>query len=70
MTSTSSWRSLRTSPVRLHGKAVPLTLIPMLAAIWLVIDPAHTVPNNAGDLVGTTVIARRLGRMDMDVFHW
>lgn len=24
---------------------------------------------NAGDLVGTTVIARRLGRMDMDVFN-
>lgn len=57
------------STVLLETLGMPLTLIPILAAIWPVIDPAHTVLNNAGDLVGTTVIARRLGRMDMDVFN-
>ncbi len=57
------------STVLLETLGMPLTLIPILAAIWPVIDPAHTVLNNAGDLVGTTVIARRLGRMDMEVFN-
>lgn len=57
------------STVLLETLGMPLTLIPILAAIWPVIDPAHTVLNNAGDLVGTTVIARRLGRMNMDVFN-
>lgn len=57
------------STVLLETLGMPLTLIPILAAIWPVIDPAHTVLNNAGDLVGTTVIARRLDRMDMDIFN-
>lgn len=33
------------------------------------IDPAHTTLNNVGDLVGTTVVARSLDRMDMDVYN-
>ena len=48
---------------------MPLTLIPILAAIWPAIDPCHTTLNNVGDLVGTTIISRQLDRMDMDVFN-
>ena len=48
---------------------MPLTLIPILAAIWPAIDPCHTTLNNVGDLVGTTIVARQLDRMDMDVFN-
>jgi len=48
---------------------MPLTLIPILAAVWPVIDPGHTTLNNVGDLVGTTVVAKSLGKMNMDVYN-
>lgn len=57
------------SGVLLESLGMPLTLIPILAAIWPAIDPAHTVLNNAGDLAGTVIVSRRLGMMDMDVFN-
>lgn len=57
------------SSVLLSALGMPLTLIPILAAIWPVIDPGHTVLNNVGDLVGTTIIAKRLNLMDMDIFE-
>ena len=57
------------SGVLLETLGMPLTLIPILAAIWPAIDPAHTVLNNAGDLAGTVIVSRRLDKMDMDVFN-
>lgn len=57
------------STVLLESLGMPLTLIPILAAIWPVIDPAHTVLNNASDLVGTTVVARKLDKLKEDVFN-
>lgn len=57
------------SGVLLESLGMPLTLIPILAAIWPTIDPCHTTLNNMGDLVGTTIIARQLDSMDMDVYN-
>lgn len=57
------------SGVLLESMGMPLTLIPILAAIWPTIDPCHTTLNNVGDLVGTTIIARQLDSMDMDVYN-
>lgn len=57
------------SGVLLESLGMPLTLIPVLAAIWPAIDPAHTVLNNAGDLAGTVIVSRSLNKMDMDVFN-
>ena len=57
------------STVLLETLGMPLTIIPILAAIWPTIDPGHTVLNNAGDLCGTAIIAKRLGLMDMEVFE-
>lgn len=57
------------SGVLLESLGMPLTLIPILAAIWPAIDPAHTVLNNAGDLAGTVIVSRSLDKMDMDVFN-
>lgn len=57
------------SGVLLSTLGMPLTLIPILAAIWPAIDPCHTTLNNVGDLVGTTIVARQLDRLDMDVFN-
>ena len=57
------------SGVLLESLGMPLTLIPILAAIWPTIDPCHTTLNNVGDLVGTTIISRQLDQMDMNVFN-
>ena len=54
--------------VLLQAIGMPLTIVPIFAAIWPAIDPAHTLLNNTGDLVGTALVARRLEKMDMDVF--
>lgn len=57
------------STVLLETIGMPLSLIPILAAIWPAIDPCHTVLNNVGDLIGTSIISRQLGEMDMDVYN-
>lgn len=56
------------STVLLETLGLPLTLIPILAAIWPIIDIAHTTGNITGDLVGTTVCASRLGQINRAVF--
>lgn len=57
------------STVLLETIGMPLTLIPILAAIWPAIDPPHTVLNNTSDLAGTMIIARQLDKVDMDVYN-
>ena len=57
------------STVLLESIGMPLTLIPILAAIWPAIDPAHTLMNNTSDLIGTMVIARQLDKVDMEVYN-
>lgn len=56
------------STVLLESIGMPLTLIPILAAIWPAIDPVHTLMNNVSDLIGTMVVARQLDKVDMDVY--
>lgn len=55
--------------VLLEALGMPLTLIPIFAAIWPAIDPAHTTLNNVGDLVGTAIVAKSLDKMDMNVYN-
>lgn len=57
------------STVLLQAIGMPLDIIPIYAAIWPIIDPPHTLLNNTSDLVGTGIIAKRLGKMDMDVYN-
>lgn len=57
------------STVLLETIGMPLTLIPILAAIWPAIDPAHTVLNNTSDLAGTIIIAKQLNKIDMDIYN-
>lgn len=56
------------STVLLETMGMPLSLIPILAAIWPAIDPAHTVLNNTSDLVGTTVVSCQLKKTDMAIY--
>ncbi|SKC92612.1 dicarboxylate/amino acid:cation symporter [Maledivibacter halophilus] len=57
------------STVLLQTLNMPLTLVPILAAIWPIIDIGHTTTNVTGDLTGTTIIASNTNSIDMDVFN-
>jgi len=52
------------SGMLLRTLGMPLTLIPLLASLWPVLDVGHTTNNVAGDLVGTSVVASRMGLLD------
>ena len=56
------------STVLLETLGLPLSLIPILAAIWPIVDISHTTANITGDLVGSTVCASRMGQLDRSVF--
>lgn len=57
------------SSIILQTMNLPLTLVPILAAIWPVIDIGHTTVNVVGDMVGVSIIAARSGEMDVDGFN-
>lgn len=57
------------STVLLETLGMPLTLVPVLAAVWSIIDPAHTVLNNVGDVCGTVIVAKRLNLMDIEKYE-
>jgi Na+/H+-dicarboxylate symporter len=56
------------SGVLLQTLNMPLTLIPLLASLWPILDIGHTVCNVTGDLVGTSIVSSRLGILDEKVF--
>lgn len=56
------------STVLLQTLNMPLTIVPILAAVWPIIDIAHTTGNVTGDLCGTTIVSSRLGDLDESVF--
>jgi Na+/H+-dicarboxylate symporter len=52
------------SGILLQTLHMPLTLIPILASLWPIIDIGHTVCNVTGDIVATAVVARRMDLLD------
>lgn len=56
------------SSILLQTLGMPLTLIPILAAIWPVLDIGHTTCNITGDLNGTSIVGSRLGELDKEIF--
>lgn len=57
------------SIVLLEALGMPLLIIPILAAIWPVIDMGHTTLNIAGDLTGTTIVATKNDDLDEEIFN-
>jgi Na+/H+-dicarboxylate symporter len=57
-----------TSGILLQSLNMPLTLIPILASIWPLVDIGHTTCNVTGDLVGTAIVAGRMKALDRSVF--
>jgi Na+/H+-dicarboxylate symporter len=56
------------SAVLFEALGLPLDLIPLLAAIWPIIDVAHTGLNITGDLTGTATVASQTKDLDRKVF--
>jgi Na+/H+-dicarboxylate symporter len=56
------------SSILLQTLHLPLALVPILAAVWPVIDIGHTICNVTGDLVGTAVVSSRMKTLDRTVF--
>jgi Na+/H+-dicarboxylate symporter len=57
------------SAVLFEALGIPMSLLPILAAIWPVIDIPHTTTNVTGDIVGTTLCATNYGELDWEVFN-
>lgn len=57
------------SSVLLQTVGMPLTLVPILAAIWPVIDICHTTCNVSGDMCGTIIVAKSLNSLDEKLFN-
>ena len=57
------------SGILLQALNMPLTLIPILASLWPVLDIGHTTCNVTGDLVGTAIVSSRLNMLDRTVFE-
>lgn len=57
------------SIVLLEALGMPLLIIPILAAIWPIIDIGHTTVNITSDLTGTTVVAKRTNEIDQNIFN-
>ena len=56
------------SGILLQTMGMPLTLIPILASLWPILDIGHTVCNVTGDLVGTAIVGARMGLLDQHTF--
>jgi len=56
------------SGILLQTLNMPLTLLPILASLWPVLDIGHTTCNVTGDLVGSAVVASRMGLIDRSVY--
>jgi Na+/H+-dicarboxylate symporter len=54
--------------VLLSTLGMPLTIMPIVAAINPIIDIGHTTLNVTGTLVSSSVTASRLGMMDHEIF--
>lgn len=57
------------SAVLFESLGLPLGLVPVLAAIWPIIDIPHTTANIAGDLVGTMAASSKFNQVNWDRFY-
>jgi Na+/H+-dicarboxylate symporter len=56
------------SGILLQSLNMPLTLIPILASLWPILDIGHTTSNVTGDLIGTSLVGSRLKLMEKAIF--
>ena len=56
------------SSIFLSTLGMPLALVPVLAAIWPILDIGNTVCNVTGDLVGSTIVGVHMRLLDDETF--
>lgn len=56
------------SAVLFQALGLPMGLLPLIGAIWPLVDIGHTTTNITSDLVGTTIVGCRLGLVDREIF--
>ena len=57
------------SAVLFQALGLPMGMLPLIGAIWPVVDICHTCTNVTSDIVGAAVVGSKLGLMDKDVFY-
>ena len=56
------------SAVLFQALGLPMGMLPLIGAIWPVVDIGHTCTNVTSDIVGAAIVGNRLGLMDKAVF--
>lgn len=57
------------SAVLFQALGLPMGMLPLIGAIWPVVDIGHTCTNVTSDIVGAAVVGSKLGLIDKDVFY-
>ena len=57
------------SAVLFQALGLPMGMLPLIGAIWPVVDIGHTCTNVTSDIVGAAVVGSKLGLMNKDVFY-
>lgn len=56
------------SAVLFQSLGLPMGMLPLIGAIWPIVDIGHTTVNVTSDIIGTAIVANKMGLMDKDVF--
>lgn len=56
------------STILFEALGIPMGMLPLIAAVWPVVNVGTTTVNVAGDHVTTCIVASNLGMMDREVF--
>ena len=57
------------SAVLFEALGLPMGMLPLIAAIWPVVDVGNTTVNVTGDHVCTCIVSNRLKMLNLDVFN-
>lgn len=57
------------SAVLFQALGLPMGMLPLIGAIWPVVDIGHTCTNVTSDIVGAAIVGNRMGLMDKAVFN-
>lgn len=56
------------SAVLFQSLGLPMGMLPLIGAIWPIVDIGHTTINVTSDIIGTAIVGNKMGLMDKDVF--
>lgn len=57
------------SAVLFQALGLPMGMLPLIGAIWPVVDIGHTCTNVTSDIVGAALVGSKLGLMNKDIFY-